>query len=57
MLKPVIAVEKVIKTMQPQYLSPDSKQYNWTHSLGIGLFLTTSNKEHKLQANGVNYAH
>lgn len=44
MLKPVTVVGKVIKTMQPQYLGPDFKQYNWTLSLGIGLFLTTGNK-------------
>lgn len=57
MLKPVIAVYKVIKTMQPQNLDPSFKRYNWIHSLSLGRFLTTGNKEHKLQTSGVHYAH
>lgn len=57
MLKPVIAVDKMIKIMQPQYLGPDFIQYDWIQSLGIGLFLTTSNKEHKQQTNGAHFAH
>lgn len=57
MLKPVIAVDKMIKIMQPQYLGPDFIQYDWIQSLGIGLFLTTSNKKHKQQTNGAHFAH
>lgn len=49
MLKSVIDVDKVIKAMQLQYFGLDFKPINWTHNFGIGLFLNTGNKEHKLQ--------